>query len=487
MERALCEENLSFFTRKVLKILEPKRKYIPNWHIEYICEHLEVLGQDFNRLMINIAPEHMKSMICTISYPCREWIENPHLRFGFSSYSQPLSTSFNLKRRSVIESDFFKEHWGDRFQLTDDQNQKTQFENSKRGLFFATSTTGTSGGFHFDRVIVDDPQNPLKAFSEADRVKANEHVDYMFNTRLMEDGQGILIMQRLHHLDACAKVLNDMKINLENYGQDVDKWHCLVLPAVAPEKKVYSFPKSNKERIVRQGEMLWPERFSERDINAKKQGLGPLGFSAQYMQRPTPAGGNFVKREWWKRYVVPPVFRSTGWFLDTATKDKQENDFTVAILIGETATGFYILDCVKRHIKAALLEQFIDDLWAKSNANVLSVEDKDSGQRLIQYLQQNRNYPVRAYKPEGDKVYRLSLVAPYVASGRVHIPENAPWLFDFLDEMDQFPKGAHDDQVDAFTQGILYFTGGGLGSTLGEAPKKTINNYIPPLTTKDLW
>jgi predicted phage terminase large subunit-like protein len=48
------------------------------------------------------------------------------------------------------------------------------------------------------------------------------------------------------------------------------------------------------------------------------------------------------------------------------------------------------------------------------------------------------------------------VVVPSVEAGRIFAPADAPWLPDFLKELAAFPKGAHDDLVDAFTQGVSY-------------------------------
>jgi predicted phage terminase large subunit-like protein len=40
---------------------------------------------------------------------------------------------------------------------------------------------------------------------------------------------------------------------------------------------------------------------------------------------------------------------------------------------------------------------------------------------------------------------------------RLHIPETAPWLAEYLDEMTVFPNGKHDDQVDSTAQFLNWF------------------------------
>lgn len=51
---------------------------------------------------------------------------------------------------------------------------------------------------------------------------------------------------------------------------------------------------------------------------------------------------------------------------------------------------------------------------------------------------------------------RAQSVTPLIDAGRVFLPEAAPWLNDFVDEMAAFPKGTHDDCVDSVTQALNY-------------------------------
>src|SRR5262249_32098605 len=84
------------------------------------------------------------------------------------------------------------------------------------------------------------------------------------------------------------------------------------------------------------------------------------------------------------------------------------------------------------------------------------VEDAASGQSLVQMLKSETKLPILPVKPLGDKQARAHSVSPLVESGRVFVPDQAPWLAEFLDEMTSFPSAPHDDCVDAATQALAY-------------------------------
>jgi predicted phage terminase large subunit-like protein len=103
----------------------------------------------------------------------------------------------------------------------------------------------------------------------------------------------------------------------------------------------------------------------------------------------------------------------------------------------------------------------VAQLAAKWLPSAVLIEDKASGQSLIQELQRDTRLPVLAVKVDKDKVSRAYAITPTCEAGRVYLPERAAWLEDFLDELMMFPSGPHDDQVDTFTQGLHYLSQGG--------------------------
>lgn len=98
------------------------------------------------------------------------------------------------------------------------------------------------------------------------------------------------------------------------------------------------------------------------------------------------------------------------------------------------------------------LKRHVLRLAARDNPHAILIEDKASGQSLIQDLRRETNLPVIAMMPQGDKVTRLAQVSPMIESGQVALPRHANWLAAFEQEILAFPNGAHDDQVDALSQ-----------------------------------
>ena len=85
------------------------------------------------------------------------------------------------------------------------------------------------------------------------------------------------------------------------------------------------------------------------------------------------------------------------------------------------------------------------------NPAAVLVEDKASGQSLIQEIQHGTALLIIAVKIDTDKAARAQAVTPLIESGRVFLPEGAAWLPDYMDELASFPRAVHDDMVDSTT------------------------------------
>jgi predicted phage terminase large subunit-like protein len=100
------------------------------------------------------------------------------------------------------------------------------------------------------------------------------------------------------------------------------------------------------------------------------------------------------------------------------------------------------------------LRKVAQGLAERDNPAAVLIEDKASGQSLIQSLRADTALPVLPVKVDSDKETRAYAVQGLIESGKVKLPPSATWLPDFVSECSEFPNGAHDDQVDSMTQAL---------------------------------
>jgi predicted phage terminase large subunit-like protein len=470
MDMDLAEKSLSDFTRQAWHVIEPATTMLWNWHLDAISEHLEaVTAGEITRLVINMPPRHMKSIEVSVCWPAWEWGPRnlPATRWVFSSYANALALRDSVKCRRLIRSPWYQARWGDRFTLTGDQNAKERYETDKTGLRLATSVEGIGTGEGGDRIVVDDPHNVKEAESEAIRLATLDWWDGTMSTRLNDPKTGcfVIVMQRVHEKDLTGHVLS----------KDRGYTH-LCLPCEyerAHPYKMTNWPGAKvKEPRKREGELLWPERFDRKAVDTLKVDLGSYKASGQLQQRPSPAEGGVYKRKWFRRWqaVALPRFHRLIWCWDTAVSEKNTAAFTVGGLWGEAEAGYFRLAHFRERVEYPELKAAVRDCYnAKPTAAIL-VEDKSSGQQVVQELKRADVSPLGEAKPvrlpiigisctDAGKLVRARAVSPLAEAGLVWIPEDAPWVEPWLQEVCTFPNAEYADQVDEMSQALAYLKG----------------------------
>lgn len=224
------------------------------------------------------------------------------------------------------------------------------------------------------------------------------------------------------------------------------------------------------------GPALWPAHKGLAEVLELKATTPLLVWSGTYQGVPTPPGGYTFKRGWWPRAnrydlndraIINQVYGRYIAF-DTAQKDKETSDYA-GYVVGDLWPDYRL---ALRHAGHKQLE--FPDLMAEIEAVArrwnydeklrgIIIEDKVSGTSALQTLTASAPAWLRAllipFLPTTDKVTRASQAAVWCKNGCVLLPVptlETGWLVDFEDELFEFPQAAHDDQVDAFDELILY-------------------------------
>jgi predicted phage terminase large subunit-like protein len=170
------------------------------------------------------------------------------------------------------------------------------------------------------------------------------------------------------------------------------------------------------------------------------------------------SAGTLFRRHWFGVVeTVPPLVRKVrAWDLAATPKDEMEArdpDWTAGVLLGKAEDGtHYVLDVRRlrgtpQHVQAVVRATAAQDGWEV--AIVMEQEPGSSGVAVIDYyLCLLAGYSFRGERSTGDKVTRAQPLAAQAEGGKVKVVRGA-WTKDFLDEMEAFPFGRHDDQVDA--------------------------------------
>ena len=478
-ERKLCRLSLADFAQRAWRVLEPAAELKWGWALDAICLHLEAVTDGrINRLLMNVPPGSMKSLLTGVIWPAWEWGPRgmPEMRYVGTAHEEQLAIRDSRRCRDLIKSEWYQELWP--IDLLADLDGKREFGNTKKGIRQARSFTSMTG-VRGDRIILDDPISADSANSaaklEAARIAFTETLPTRVNS---EKSAIVVIMQRLHEKDVSGVILE----------MDLPYVHLCIPMRFDPAHRCTTSIGWTDPR-TEAGELMFPERFGEAQVKELERTLGSYGSAGQLQQRPAPRGGGILRLEWFRYWRnLPPQLEFRVITADTAQKTGEANDYSVLQCWGRSTVGQAVmLDQIRGKwespeliikTRAFWLKHLNDTLpvYQKAALRGLYVEDKVSGTGLIQTLRREgvAVVPVQRNK---DKISRGHDAAPFIESGNCLLPEDAPWLSDFLAEVESFPSGAHYDQLDPMLDAI---------NLLQRIPASVAKTVIP-IATQHRW
>lgn len=445
----LCRQDFYFFIQEFWSEIIQETP-IWNWHIEFIAKKLQQYGtmvkareHKKSDLIINVPPGTSKSTICTIMFPVWCWTIDPSMRILTASYSADLSMDHAVKSRDIIQSDKFKRFFPE-LKIRIDQNNKSYYKNTSGGERYATSVGGTITGKHAHILIVDDPINPKGAKSAALLKEANSFMDHTLSSRKVDKAvtPTILIMQRLSEGDPTQNMLDKEGKSIEH----------ICLPAeddggVKPAEASANYVDG----------LLDPIRLSKKILAEAKSDLGSYDFAGQFGQRPAPAEGGLIRKDYFDIVERLPAHNGVfNAYIDTAYTAKQQNDPSAILLAITVGNVMYVVRYAEVRAEFSELCDYIDsmmDLYGNAQSRI-KIEPKANGKSVVQYLRKQTKLNVIEYiMPEGDKIARTNSNQPIMEARRVKLLKGS-WNASFLDALAMFPNAKHDEAVDCLNMAI---------------------------------
>lgn len=414
-------------------------------------------GAPVRRVLINMPPRHGKSQLTTVMFTVYYMARKPTREVISTSYGDQLVQTFGRTIKDIVSDNLVRQVFPD-FQMSDQWTAVDYWKTTMGGVYVAASMHGSVVGKGANLLLWDDPfKSRAEAESPTQRNRVWDSYVGSLHTRKQPELDGtppieIGILTRWHPDDIAGRIMET-----EEFKNG--EWMVVSFPAIIDID-------TPNERALWEARVPLAELKKMRRLNARE-------FEAQYQQRPFIEGGNLIKTSWFRTYDkadLPPL-ASLIIAADTAFKAKEENDWSVLLVAGMGQDGnIYILDVIRRKAEFPELKRLSTQtaaLYRPKGLRGFYIEDKASGQSLIQELRNQSGIPVIPYKLVNDKVARTNAVSPLIEGGIVFVPrpDQAPWLEAFLKECEQFPAGAHDDQVDALTLALDVLSKINIGAT----------------------
>lgn len=400
-------------------------------------EIAKAIANGNGRIIVNIPPQHGKSVFISKWVPLWYLSNYPNKRIILSTYEASFAASWGRAVRDEAED---KPEIG--IKVRRDVKASNYWMTEEGGAMMTAGVGGPVTGKSGDILIIDDP---VKNWDEAKSATYQQRNIDWFNSTLYTRKQPgttiIVLMTRWHENDLAGYLL----------GEHGDDWTHIKLPAIAEDHD----PLGRKP-----GDALSPYRFDAEDLGRTKRAVGSQVWAGLYQQRPTALEGGIIKKDWLRFYHQhPPTFNEMLQSWDLSFKETKSGSFVVGQVWGRSGADFYLVDQVRRRMDFPGTKQAIrmmTEKWPETRKKV--VEDKANGPAIISDLK--REIPgLVSYSSKDSKEARLFAVSPFFESGNVFIPHKdiANWANDFIEELVNFPNSLNDDQVDACSQAIVSF------------------------------
>lgn len=447
-----------------------------------IAEHLQAvtLGQ-IQDLIINVRPRSSKSRLASVLWHAWEWARNPRTRWLTGSFDLSLARDHSRLTLTLLRSAWYRQRFGG-VVIRRDLNAPSHFGNLAGGERVITSNRAGVTGKGGERLLWDDPHDAKKAGSKAD-LEAARVFWRAFSTRLNnKTDRRVVIGQRVAHADIFPVLQEEGNFVVLKLRTRFKPQHRCVTP-------IWQDPRTTE------GEFLDPERFGDKEDAKARINLTAADYAAQHDQEPTPDGGQIFKLEDFRtwRYVEDQVASGdrlpkqdtlerpiafipkpgpggrawAGYFdnllqsWDFAFKGAADSDFVVGQIWGRKGPRFYLLHQERARMEFDACLVAMKHMAALYPAVVTKlVEDKANGTAILNMLKSALLGLEEVDPGANGKPARAKAISPLVRAGNVYLPEShVRWgpqssVAEYMQELQEFPRGTNDDQVDATSQAL---------------------------------
>jgi predicted phage terminase large subunit-like protein len=422
------------------------RNYSTGDHHKKICDVVERCYRERKHGIVEVPPRHGKSEIINVYAPAW-WLEEGHhdSHFGLVCNGQNLSDKFCQASRRLCRLPVAPDHTAE-WKLASDKSLDWTY----RG----TGINGSLAGFGYSEMSFDDL---FKSGQEAkSEVKRNSIIDGVVSAamnRLTPDGIVIATQARLHPGDTIGWLLSS----------EDRQFLRLHLPAVnASGNEAWFEDQYSGEKIVYPAyEALWPERYGVEQLKAIYNRITSYYWMAQFQQVPSLGDLSYFDVSAMPRYgKLIGTIRKLWIAVDAAQTESEHGAYTAFVCLGLCSDGgdhIKVLNVRRGRWRPDVMNQQLIDFYSAMQRRygvypeAVCVERAAGGFGML-----NLPMPIVPMMPKGSKEERAGAVCWLVNKGIVQLPEEAPWLCDFANELENFPLTTYKDQVDAFVHGLAW-------------------------------
>ena len=447
---ALARCDFGTFVELAFPILHPGKKLIHAPYLDVLVALLEgcAAGRS-DRVIVNLPPGYMKSMLTSIMYPAWRLGVDPTLKFVCISYGDDLAHKHSASTRTLMQSPEYRAIFPG---TVLDKKAENWLTTTKGGHRYATAVGSDITGFRASEIIVDDPIEPEDGSSELVKEKLRSWISSSVLTRFEDNAKNVLIL-------VMHRVAPD---DLAGTLQDQGGYFTLSLPLVAEKQE--TFASQGHVIMTRQpGELLHPGRMTEEQLERLKREISPHAFASQYQQRPVLGGSGMCSVDRLARYDKPPKFELVihSWDIG-ATLEGNPSVCTKWGAATDSAgqDNIYLTDVVRLKLEIPDVRDAIKAHDKLNKPDLIILDHRGAGIGVEQDLRKagyRHLYPASKDGAANDsKIDRFGKALLCMYDGVVKFPLSAPFLDDVLYALATFPELKEFDLIDSITQLVAF-------------------------------
>lgn len=403
------------------------------------------LSKPASKKALLVPRNHLKTSMVTIGKPIQYVLRNPNVRILIANQVWDMARKMLSEIKAHLEisnlpkifGDFRSESWN-----MDSITVKGRSKALKEPTILTTGIEAETTGGHFDVILLDDLVGHQNCQTPEQREKAKRFRRSMIN--LLEPGGVLIEVGTRWHLD-------------DTFSEVFEK-----------EAEYYDIM---NRKVIEDGKIIFPKKFNLKwDPSTKtfshvtypcfdfidhlKKSMTPSEFAAQYMNNPIDEENQLFKPAYFKYFDRKPERLFISMTLDPAISEKQSADYFAINVSGmDENYNIYVLDTLKGHWKVSEQVDNIFTMYEKWHPVVVGLEVVAYQKALKGWLEEKMRqrgvyFPITELKRNTNesKEFRVKALEPFYREGKVF---HQHWMKTLEDELLTFPKGKHDDEVDA--------------------------------------
>lgn len=441
----VASKDLYKFNKHILSAEKGDDKFVPLGEVHKKMCHF-VQDDRHKKKLLLIPRNHLKTKLITVGYPLFRIAEDPKIRILIYSATWQMAVDIVSQIQYHLKgNERFIELFGDLATNPKEWSQdrvRLNISDKREPTVTAAGIDNNLVGGHYDLIIFDDVVM-RDNIGTADQIsKVNKR--YNDSLDLLEpDGQVVVIGTRWHDSDLYGWILDP-----QNH---VDKTYDIMI------ERAFEGSLQTDEGFT----LLWPGKFTRQELLARANSEGWSHFSSQYLNDPVPEENAYFKKNYFNYYESPDLqgkILTRFLAVDPAISQEKTSDYTGMVVVGVDQFNYlYVLDILRERLLPHQIINYIFMLALKHQVGEVALEaiayQKTLAYSLREEMRRRNKYlkVTEITSHQKSKEDRIKGLQPLYENGRVLHNRLHPNNFFLEDELLRFPRGSHDDVIDAFS------------------------------------